>query len=126
MDVGDRRLIDHLRGRWDVLFRLTTLAQGAEAIGQDLSNERRLRVGEWLLSHPDVHPNVQRWGARTFVLTEQEKLAARLGQAGGSPVLKRLGLVEDGRLAPDAARLVGPLGFTFHTALIGSERFNVP
>ena len=124
VDADDRLLLDHLRGRWDELFRLTTLDQGAAALGQAMPLGRRLRLGEWLLANPEAHPNVRRWGARTFVLTEEEKLAARAGRV--VPALAARGLAESGRLRPDAARLVGPLGFTFHTALIGGERFNVP
>ena len=126
MHAEDGRLLDHLHRRWDELFRLTTLSQGAAALGQPIDDDRRARLGEWLLAHPETHPNVRRWGARTFVLTEAEKLAARFGRVEEDPMLARLGLVADGRLVPDAARLVGPLGFTFHTALIEGERFNVP
>src|SRR5258707_14990159 len=54
-----------------------TLEQGAATRGEPLDDARRLRLGDYLLSHPDVHPAVERWGGRTFILTEDEKLLGR-------------------------------------------------
>ena len=75
--ADDARLFAHLRGRWDELFRLTTVEQGMLALGQRSDDARCLRIGDQLLRHPDIHPNVERWGARTFILTEGEKLLGR-------------------------------------------------
>ena len=55
-------------------MRLTTLEQGTAALGQPRDAARRLRLGGYLLTHQDPHPAVAQWGARTFLLTEDEKL----------------------------------------------------
>lgn len=75
--VEDERLLAHLGGRWGELFRLTTLEQGMLALGQEPERARRLRLGDELLARPGLHPTVERWGARTFILTEDEKLLGR-------------------------------------------------
>ena len=74
LDGLDWAVLGYLRTQWDALFRLTTIAQAMAALGQQPDDARRLRLGDYLLAHPAVHPAVARWGACTFVLTEDEKL----------------------------------------------------
>jgi hypothetical protein len=74
---AERRVLAYLRSRWDQLFRLTTVAQAMAALGLPEDDASRLRVGDYLLAHPGVHPVVPRWGARTLILTEDEKLLCR-------------------------------------------------
>lgn len=77
LTVDDARLLAHLKQRWGELFRLTTLEQGMLALGQAPDHARRLRLGDALLAQPSFHSTVGRWGARTFILTEDEKLLGR-------------------------------------------------
>lgn len=77
LSAEDVRLLAHLQERWGELFRLTTLEQGMRALGQAPAHARRLRLGDALLADPNIHPSVERWGARTFILTEDEKLLGR-------------------------------------------------
>jgi hypothetical protein len=72
--MQDQRLLSHLRLQWDKPMRLTTLEQGMDALGQPRNAARRLRLGGYLLTHRDVHPAVAQWGARPFLLNEDEKL----------------------------------------------------
>jgi len=74
---AERGVLTYLRTRWDQLFHLTTVAQALAALGRTEDDASRLRVGDYLLAHPAVHPVVARWGARTLILTEDEKLLGR-------------------------------------------------
>lgn len=77
LTVDEARLLAHLQQRWGELFRLTTLDQGMLALGQAPDHARRVRLGDELLAQPSLHPTVERWGARTVILTEGEKLLGR-------------------------------------------------
>jgi hypothetical protein len=77
LTAEDERLLAYLRRQWDEPLRLTTLEQGMTTLGEPADDARRLRLGEYLLAHEDVHPAVRRWGARTLILTEDEKLLGR-------------------------------------------------
>ncbi len=70
-------VLDYLRAQWDKLFRLATVAQAVAALGLPWDDAARLRLGDYLLAHPALHPLLERWGVLTFVLTEDEKLLAR-------------------------------------------------
>ena len=69
-------VVSHLHEQWDKLFRLTTVEQAMAALGLP-PGDLRLTVGDRLRAQPDVHPALRRWGALTFILTEDEKLLAR-------------------------------------------------
>src|SRR5206468_4166703 len=75
--TDDARVLRYLRGCWKRLFRLTTVAQAMVALDLPPDPEQRLRIGDHLLAHPELHPTLGRWGARTFILTDDEK---RLGR----------------------------------------------
>jgi hypothetical protein len=53
------------------------MEQAMLACGQATNVTRRRRLGDYLLAHPELHPALERWGARTFILTEDEKLLGR-------------------------------------------------
>jgi hypothetical protein len=72
----DARVLRYLRSHWSRLFRLTTVAQAMAALDLPPEPEQRRRIGDYLLAHPETHPTLGRWGARTFILTDDEK---RLG-----------------------------------------------
>jgi len=74
---ADARVLRYLRSHWSRLFRLTTVAQAMAALDLPPDPEQRLRIGDHLLAHPETHATLGRWGARTFILTEDEK---RLGR----------------------------------------------
>lgn len=79
-DVSTRQvdaLLDHLRRRWDHLFRLTTVEQAMRALGLPLDARLRRAVADHLAARPEIHPVVRRWGYRTLVLNASEKLLAR-------------------------------------------------
>jgi hypothetical protein len=104
------------------------------ACGQATNVTRRRRLGDFLLAHPELHPALERWGARTFILTEDEKLlgrylvqhavdgrgqATRTAAAGaisgldtevkrGLALLEHLGLVETRRTGGAIAYVIGP------------------
>jgi hypothetical protein len=130
----DDHLLTYLRGQWEQPLRLTTLEQGMLACGQATDVTRRRRLGEYLLAHPEIHPAVERWGARTLILTEDEKLlgrhlvqhavdgrgqttraaaAASTSRSGtrverGLELLEHLGLVETHRTGGAIAYVVAP------------------
>ncbi len=84
MSAEDAALLTYLQGAWSQLFHLTTLEQGMQALGQPPDIDRRLRLGDVLLAQLEIHPTVERWGARTLILTEREKRAGRyLAQGAG-------------------------------------------
>jgi hypothetical protein len=104
----ERRVLAYLQSQWDRLFRLTTIAQGMAALGLPADDERRLRLGDHLLAHPAAHPVVARWGARTLILTEDEKLLGRyLAQraaAGAGRVPAAGAAAAIGRTVPEVTR----------------------
>src|SRR5215831_14968821 len=85
LTAEDDLVLAYLRGQWEQPLRLTTLEQGMLACRQATDGARRQRLGDHLLAHPEIHPAVERWGARAFILTEDEKLLGRhlVRHAGG-------------------------------------------
>lgn len=90
LSAEDVRLLARLQEHWGKLFRLTMLEQGMRALGQAPAHARRLRLGDALLADPSLHPSVERWGVRTVILAEDEKLLgrhlARLAEEGWGQV----------------------------------------
>jgi hypothetical protein len=70
-------VLRYLHSHWSRVFRLTTVAQAMAALDLPPEPGQRLRIGDYLLAHPETHPTLGRWGARTFILTDAEK---RLGR----------------------------------------------
>lgn len=84
LEPKDLQVLEYLTASWSKLFHLTTVQQGMLAVGQEPVHARRLRIGRYLLEHREIHPTVERWGARTVILTEEEKLPGRyLAQHAG-------------------------------------------
>lgn len=71
-------IVAYLCERWNHLFRLTTVEQAMQALRIEPDVGLRRHVGDYLAAQPDLHPVLRRWGYRTLVLTEAEKLTARL------------------------------------------------
>jgi hypothetical protein len=118
-------VLAYLRSRWDALFRLTTVAQAMAALDMPADDPGRLRVGDYLLAHPEVHPVVARWGARTFILTEDEKLLGRYlvqrATNGGGQVPAAAATAAINRAPADVARGLAALQ---HVGLIDCRQDN--
>ena len=153
LSSGDSAVVSRLLADWRQSFRLTSVAQAAGSLGVPLNDDGRRRIGDYLLSHPDLSPILRRWGAPVFVLTEEERLLGKTLQVARLP-LTVAGILDQGRiegravdtglrtliglglaslqdsryrLAPDWASRLGPLGWNFHTVTPrGEGSFNVP
>ncbi len=121
----DKQLLAYLRQQWDEPLRLTTLEQGMIALGQALDNAHRLRVGDYLLTHANVHPAVQRWGARTLILTEDEKLLGRYLVQRASNERGELSLADvTSALGRSATQAENGLAALRHVGLLDWRRVN--
>ncbi len=73
----EKKVIEYLQGVWGKDNSVTSVDQAMAAVGLRPSDETRLRIGQYIKQHPELHVVIRRWGWETLVLTPNEKLIAR-------------------------------------------------
>lgn len=99
LTAQERRVVAILYGDWRDLLRCTTIDQAMERAGVSFSQESRLHIAEFLRRDPAA-VKLMRWDLAAYVLTNEEKLFARLILRAAPS----LGLIPDPEdLAPPSA-----------------------
>jgi hypothetical protein len=73
----EKKVIEYLQGVWGKDNSIMSVDQAIELVGLRSSDEMRLRIGQYIKQHPELHLVIRRWGWETLVLTPDEKLVAR-------------------------------------------------
>ncbi len=73
----EKKVIEYLQGVWGKDHSVTSVDQAMEVVGLGASDETRLRIGQYIKQHPELHIIIRQWGWETLVLTPDEKLIAR-------------------------------------------------
>jgi hypothetical protein len=73
----EKKVIEHLQSVWGKDNSVTSVDQAMTIVGLRPSDETRLRIGQHIKQHPELHVVIRRWGWETLVLTPDEKLIAR-------------------------------------------------
>jgi hypothetical protein len=73
----EKKVIEYLQGVWGKDHSVTSVDQAMEVVGLRPSDETRLRIGQYIKRHPELHVVIRQWGWETLVLTPDEKLIAR-------------------------------------------------
>lgn len=73
----EKKVIEYLQSVWGKDNSVTSVDQAMEIVGLRQSDEMRLRIGQYIKQHPELHAVIRRWGWETLVLTPNEKLIAR-------------------------------------------------
>jgi hypothetical protein len=73
----EKKVIEYLQGVWGKDHSVTSVDQAMEVLGLRPSDETRLRIGQYIKRHPELHVVIRQWGWETLVLTPDEKLIAR-------------------------------------------------
>ena len=73
----EKKVIEYLQGVWGKDHSVTSVDQAMEFVGLRPSDETRLRIGQYIKRHPELHVVIRQWGWETLVLTPDEKLIAR-------------------------------------------------
>jgi hypothetical protein len=77
LTAQERRIVAILYDDWRDLLRCTTIDQAMERSGVSFSQESRLHIAEFLRRDPAA-VKLMRWDLAVYVLTNEEKLFARL------------------------------------------------
>jgi hypothetical protein len=147
LTAQERRIVGILYNDWRDLLRCTTIDQAMERAGVPFSQESRIRIADFL-RHDPAAAKLMRWDLAAYVLTNEEKLFARLAMrsahsgliphpdeldtanvewwSAGIPealeTLQWLGFLRRGlagyELAPDHARFLSGIGFYFHEVML--------
>jgi hypothetical protein len=73
----EKKVIEYLQGVWGKDHSVMSVDQAMETVGLRQSDETRIRIGQYIKKHPELHVIVRQWGWETLVLTPDEKLIAR-------------------------------------------------
>ncbi len=73
----EKKVVEYLQGVWGKDNSVTSVDQAMEVVGLRPSDETRLRIGQYVKRHPELHVVIRQWGWETLVLTPDEKLIAR-------------------------------------------------
>jgi len=73
----EKKVIEYLQSVWGKDNSVTSIDQAMTIVGLRPSDETRLRIGQHIKRHPELHVVIRRWGWETLVLTPDEKLIAR-------------------------------------------------
>src|SRR5262249_13908562 len=73
----ERKVIEYLKNDWGKDYSVTTVDLAMSSLGMNPSDEVRLKIGDYIEHHPELHEVIRRWGWETLVLTQNEKLIAR-------------------------------------------------
>jgi hypothetical protein len=77
LTAQERRVVGILLDDWRDLLRCTTIDQAMERVGVPFSHESRLRIADFL-RHDPAAAKLMRWDLSAYMLTNDEKLFARL------------------------------------------------
>ncbi len=77
LNPQEKKVIEYLQGVWGKDNSVTSVDQAMEVVGMRPSDETRLRIGQHIKRHPELHVVIRQWGWETLVLTPDEKLIAR-------------------------------------------------
>ena len=146
--MTDELVLAYLRRRWRRRIDLSTIEQAQDALALPRSVAQRLRIHETLRAKRRLWRAIALAGAgpTSVTLTEAEKLIARAYVRGDDPsavarqlelddrglrlatrVLRAVGFLNRGRVAPDVAAFQEGTGLTAHTVRVeGEPAFNVP
>ena len=72
-----QQVVDYLLEDWQKQFRSTSIALTMENLGMEPDDSIRLEVGQHLRSHTNLARNLQFWGANNYILSNDEKRAAK-------------------------------------------------
>ena len=147
LTAQESRVVAILYGDWRDLLRCTTIDQAMERAGGPFSHRSRLRLAGFLRSDPAA-AKLMRWDLAAYVLTNEEKLFARLvmrsARSGVIPdpddlavanvewwsagipealeALQWVGFLRRGldgyELAPDHSRFLSGIGLYFHGVML--------
>lgn len=147
LTAQESRVVGILYDDWRDLLRCTTIDQAMERAGVSFSQESRLRIAEFLRRDPAA-VKLMRWDLAVYVLTNDEKLFARLAMrsardgiipnpddlaaasvewwSAGIPealaALQWLGFLRRGpdgyELAPDRSSVLTGIGLYFHEVML--------
>jgi len=73
----EKKVIEYLQSVWGKDNSVTSIDQAMTVVGLRSSDATRLRTGQYIKQHPELHVVIRRWGWETLVLTPNEKLIAR-------------------------------------------------
>lgn len=73
----EKKVIAYLQGVWGKDNSVMSVDQAMAVVGLGSSDETRLRIGQYIKRHPELHVIIRQWGWETLVLTPDEKLIAR-------------------------------------------------
>src|SRR5882672_766872 len=77
LSTQEKKVIEYLKSVWGKDNSVTSVDQAMTILGLRPSDETRLRIGQYIKQHPELHVVIRRWGWETLVLTPDEKLIAR-------------------------------------------------
>lgn len=151
LTAQERRVVEVLYADWRDLLRCTAIDQAMERAGMRFAHDARLRIADFILNDTEAG-RLMRWAPPVYVLTNGEKLVARLilrRQREGRPTqphdvaaqgfgaaaaaieeafdtLQWLSFLRKApggyRLAPDHARFLTGVGFYFHEVVLPGRK----
>jgi len=77
LSTEEKKVVEYLQSVWGKDHSVTSVDQAMEVVGLRPSDETRLRIGQYIKRHPELHVVIRQWGWETLVLTPDEKLIAR-------------------------------------------------
>ena len=72
-----QQVVDYLLEDWQKQFRSTSIALAMENLGMEPHDSIRLEVGRHLRANASLARNLQFWGANNYILSNDEKRAAK-------------------------------------------------
>ena len=72
-----QQVVDYLLEDWQKQFRSTSIALAMNNLGMEPDDSLRLEVGEYFRANVNLARNLQFWGANNYILSNEEKRAAK-------------------------------------------------
>ncbi len=72
-----QKVIDYLLADWQKHMHSTGVEQAMLNLEMEPDDDLRLRIGEHLRSHTDLHFNLRSWGPNNYLLSDEEKRIAK-------------------------------------------------
>ena len=72
-----QRVVDYLLEDWQKQFRSTSIALAMSNLGMEPDDSIRLEAGQHLRANTNLARNLQYWGANNYILSNDEKRAAK-------------------------------------------------
>ncbi len=98
----DKRVIEYLVKNWGEDYDVTSVDLAMDSLRMKQSDSTRLRIGDYIKDHPELHQVIRSWGWVTIVLNADEKLVARA----------LIDAERDSKPAPSVAQIAGAVGLT--------------